>query len=87
MNPFTPVLASSFVAGARSFQFLSRDLSHPAKKRHHGQTLHEDGKSDDSKADRDDLFAHRDIGRKSKGERQRQGPAQAAPKQDVLMFQ
>jgi hypothetical protein len=40
---------------------LVRDLSHPAKKRHHGQPLHEDGKGNYRKADRNSFFALRDF--------------------------
>lgn len=65
---------------------LIRDLSHPAKKRFNGQALHEDRKSDDSKADGNDFFALRDFSGKAKGKSQRHCTSQAAPKQGVLMF-
>ena len=50
------------------------DLSHPPKKRFHGQALYEDRKSDDSKADGNDFFALRDF------QREGQGPAGTAPR-------
>jgi hypothetical protein len=65
---------------------LVRDLSHPAKKRHHGQALHEDGKGNYRKADRNSFFALRDFRGQSEGESQRNRSPQSSPKQDMLMF-
>src|SRR5579872_2295606 len=60
-------------------------FAHPAKKRHHGQPLHEDGKGDDGEADGDDFFALWELSGKSKCEGKRQRTSQTAPEQDMLM--
>ena len=65
---------------------LTGNLAHLSQERRHRQTLHEDGKSDDGEADRDDFFALWDFRWKSQSESQRQRSTQAAPEQDMLML-